>query len=44
MLIFYDYKHLPFSNKPYQSEINFNENKYLTGLLIPCSGLLHATV
>ena len=26
--LFYDYKHLPFSNKPYQPEMNFFENKY----------------
>ena len=25
---YYEYKHLPFSNKPYQPEINFIENKY----------------
>ena len=23
IFIFYDYKHLPFSNKPYQPQINF---------------------
>ena len=27
----YDYKHLPFSNMPYQSEMNFIENKHLPG-------------
>ena len=37
-------KHLPFSNKSYQPEINVNENKYLTGLLMSCQRLLHVTV
>ena len=40
----YDYKLLPFSNKPYQPEMNFIENKHLLGLLVSCSGLLHVTV
>ena len=40
----YDYKHLPFANKSYQTEMNFTENKYLTGLLMSCPGLLHVTV
>ena len=32
MFIFcYDYKHLPFSNKPYLPEMNFFENKYSPG-------------
>ena len=39
----HDYKHLPFSNKPYQPEMNFIENKYSPGLLMSCSGLLHVT-
>ena len=30
MFIFcHDYKHLPFSNKPYKPEMNFIEIKYL---------------
>ena len=40
----YDYKHLPFSNKPYQPEMNFTEKKYLPGLLMPCPAFLHVTV
>ena len=45
LIIFcYDYKHLSFSNKPYQPEINFIENKYLTGLLMSCPGLLPVTL
>ena len=32
LIIFcYNYKHLPFSNMPYQPEINFIENKHLPG-------------
>ena len=38
-----DYKNLPFSNELYQPEMNFTEKKYLTGLLMSCPGLLHAT-
>ena len=34
----YDYKHLPFSNKPYPPAMN------LPGLLMPCPGLLHVTI
>ena len=40
----YDYKHLPFSNKPYQPEMNFTENKHLPDHLMSCSGLLQATI
>ena len=32
------------SNKSYKQEMNFIENKYLTSLLMSCSGLLHVTV
>ena len=32
------------SSKPYQSEINFIENKYLPGLLMSYPRLLHVTV
>ena len=40
----YDHKHLLFSNKPYQPEMNFIQNKYLPGLLMLCPGSFHATV
>ena len=39
----YGYKHLSFSNKPYQPEMNFTENKYLLDILISYPGLLHVT-
>ena len=29
---FYDCKHLTFSNKPYQLEMNFIENKHLNSI------------
>ena len=35
---------MPFSNKPYQPEMNLIENKYLSGLLISHPGSLHVTV
>ena len=34
----YDYKHLPFSNKRYQPEMNFMDYKYLAGLVMSCPG------
>ena len=37
------YKHLALSNKPYQPEKNFIENKYLPGLLMSFP-LLHVTI
>ena len=40
----YDCKYLSFSNKRYQPEMNFIENKYLTGLLMSYPGLLHVTI
>ena len=43
MIFCYGYKHLPFSNKPYQPEMNFTENKYLLDILILYPGLLHVT-
>ena len=44
MILCYDYKHLTFSNKLYQPEMSFIENKYLAGFLISCPELVHATV
>ena len=41
---FNDYKHLSFSNMPYQPEMNFIENKYLVDILMSYQGLLHITV
>ena len=35
---------MSFSNKPYQPEMNFIENKYLSGLLMSHPGSLHVTV
>ena len=35
---------IPFSNKPYQPEMNLIENKHLSGLLMSHPGSLHATV
>ena len=37
-------KHLPFSNKPFQPEMNFIVNKHLPGLFMSCPRLLHVTV
>ena len=34
-----DYKHLSFTNTPYQEEMNFVENNHLSGLLMSCPGL-----
>ena len=39
----YDYKHLSFSNKPYQKEMNLTDDKHLPGILMPCSELLQVT-
>ena len=44
IIFYYDCKHLPFSNKPHQPEMNFTENKYLTGISMSCPGLLHLTI
>ena len=33
-----------FTNKPYEPKMNVIENKCLTGLLMSCTELLHATV
>ena len=40
--MFYDYKHLPFSSKPYQPEMSFIEKKHLLGLLMSNPGLFLA--
>ena len=41
-------RHLAFfvmiTDKPYQTEMNFTENKHLSGLLITCPGLLYVAV
>ena len=41
-------RHLAFfvmtTDKPYQTEMNFTENKHLSGLLILCPGLLYVAV
>ena len=37
-------KHPPFSNKPYQPEMDFIENKYSPGLLMSYTELLHVTI
>ena len=34
---------MPFSNKPYQPEMNLIENKHLSGLLMSHPGSLHVT-